>query len=113
MLATGTYSICIRPEGGLGCVDFRESGGTTDSFRLDANADAAKSEVGGGCTDTFLIIPNIDVADPRYCGSKLAATNDQTEESVVRSTGHIISVFSSTTNKATQSSFDLMYTQVQ
>jgi len=104
-----SYSICIRPTTS-GCVDFRESGGTTDSFRLGANDNAA-AEV-GGCADTALIIPNIDVQQPNYCGTTLAAADGQTTTGIVRSTGHIINVFSSNTNKANPSSFDLMYTQV-
>jgi len=106
------YAICIRPDGKKGCVDFRESGGTVDSFRLDNGQSAANSEV-GGCTNSFLTIPNIDVKTPIYCGAKLAATDAQSEASVVRSTGHHIRYFSSNTGLATSSSFDLMYTQVE
>jgi len=110
------YAICIRPDGKKGCVDFRESGGTVDSFRLDgghnSNTDT-DSEV-GGCTNTFLTIPNTAVKTPIYCGAKLAATDAQTQNSVVRSTGHQINFVSTTTGRAsTSSSFDLMYQQVE
>jgi len=110
-----SYTICIRPT--AGCVDFRESGGTTDSFRLDGTTGVSttNSEVGTGtnsCTNTALIIPNIDVAVPFYCGGVLAATDAQSTASPVRSDGHQIRVFSTTTSKANPSSFDLMYQQV-
>merc|ERR1711981_1162303 len=73
MLNSLNYPICIKPEGGLGCVDFRESGGTVDSFRLDGAASGTTSIVGATCTATALIIPNTAVAAPLYCGSFLSA----------------------------------------
>merc|ERR1712018_283807 len=90
MLEGLDYSICIRPDGNLGCVDFRESGGTTDSFRLDgprinsggANANAASNT----CTQTHVFIPNIGVAQPFYCGGVLGV-DGETTSSVVRSLG--------------------------
>jgi len=106
------YAICIRPDGKKGCVDIRESGGTVDSFRLDNTQSNTNSEV-GGCTDTFLTIPNTGVKTPTYCGAKLAATDAQSQASVVRSTGHVINFVSSNANRAADSSFDLMYTQVE
>merc|ERR1712223_1223984 len=105
------YAICIRPDGTKGCVDIRESGGTVDSFRLDSAQSATNSKV-GGCANAFLTIPNTSVKTPIYCGGKLAATDAQSEASIVRSTGHIIHFLSSTSNIG-QSSFDLMYTQVE
>jgi len=105
-----SYAICIKPLSG--CVDFRESGGTTGSFSLDATAVATSAAAVGTCTNTALIIPNIDVQRPNYCGTTLANTNSQTTASIVRSTGHSITFFSTSTGQAATSSFDLMYQQV-
>jgi len=106
------YAICIRPDGKKGCVDIRESGGTVDSFRLDGAQSATNSKV-GGCANTFLIIPNTSVQTPEYCGGALAATTAQSVSSVVRSTGHQINFVSTPTTRASPSSFDLIYTQVE
>lgn len=108
-----SYSICIKPLSG--CVDFRESGATTGSFGLDATTGVSTtaSEVGAACTNTALIIPNIDVEVPVYCGAKLAAVDNQATPSTVRSTGHSITFFSTTTTQKATSSFDLLYTQVE
>merc|ERR1711981_416218 len=112
MLNSLNYPICIKPEGGLGCVDFRESGGTVDSFRLDSAASATASAQ--TCASAALIIPNNAVATPTYCGSFLSATTAQTGASPVRSTGHTINVFTaaSAANPAAGASFDVIYTQV-
>jgi len=105
-----SYAMCIKPLSG--CVDFRESGATTGSFRLDGSASSTQSAV-GTCTNTALIIPNINVAQPNYCGAKLASTASQTQGSIVRSTGHSITFFAASTNQAAASSFDLLYSQVE
>merc|ERR1719367_1133509 len=114
VLNDDSYSICLRPEPGSNCVEWRQANGAVDSFSLDRAA--ANVEV-GGCATTALRIPNdnINIPVPLYCGALLGQTDADTVATSVISDEHSIDVIAQTaanSRVAAGSGFELIYTQM-
>jgi len=118
VLNDDSYRLCLRPEPGSNCVEWREAGGAVDSFSLDTAAVAAANAVEvGGCVTTALRIlnGNGNVPVPLYCGTLLGQTDGDTVATSVISDEHFIDVIAQTaanSRVAAGSGFELIYTQM-